>query len=213
MRTLDIADTAQEGVLILSGFGADRPETAIYLDGKLIEQTRDGLEAEHPAIQLAQALAQRAGVDWKERQTHVWWRFIHRCEDAPQTLAHYDAVTFETFQHMTVKKYADFFDARSGLPADYEVETAIVSLCYEMSGGDIEQFEAWYGLWTSQMMTFLDPFHTNLQKLYELENSSDPEAFDISVQRLKGQFKDYLLKVYAADKPLDPVAQRAQLSL
>lgn len=218
MPILDLS-ASFEGIILLSGFGAQQPEmgfgttdsdTAIYLDGNLIGQDCAGMKSEHPAIELGQILAQRAGLVWQERQTHIWWRFIHRYEDAPATLAEYAAVTLETYQNMTVEKYAAFFDKRSGLPENAKVERAIVKLCYEMSGGDIEQFEAWYHAHL-QDTELLNAVHQGLKELEALENSN--ESGEDKAQRVMALFKSYLLRVFQAEKPLDPAARMARSAL
>lgn len=213
MTALDITNVSN-GIVVVSGFGEKHWETAIYINGELFAEGRDALEDDHPATKLCKHLAGKAGYSWEERETHIWWR-MSSYSDIPGTLAEYDAATVQAYKEDYEQQYLEF-SRESYIPSSQEEENRHAYHAYALSGGDETQFKPWYETWLKEKQSFNDRFRAEVDKFLLLQARRNPdEEWETSPSReqqkkLRKYLAEYLLEMFRAEKPLDPVAKRAR---
>jgi hypothetical protein len=214
MRTLDINDSPN-GIVILNGFGDKDWEFATYLNGKLIGQSRQDLEEDHPSLKLNRLLAVEAGLSWEERLTHIWWRTTFYCT-APDTLSEYVEKTLEAFRNASEKDLQPVLE-RAYIPREPADAIRQVGWAYSLGGGAEGQFDSWYKNWLVAQQSFEERFHVELERRRELEEAWKAAGSNALSDEHKAQFRilekcmqEYLLDAYRADKPLDSFAKRAR---
>lgn len=202
LNTFDITQTASS-LVALSGFGTEHPEVGYYRDGVLFAKGRAGEEAPAEVVALRNAAAEGATIALTERQTHVWWRLTSTMA-IPETLADYDAQTVRAFQTRAKPTFTDLSLGQAELETS---EIDVVCLTYELAGGDAAEFGSWYLDRIVQVGSYADKHAALVDEFKDTDSWS--EAFDALSEKLDYLGQDYLVKVFHAHKPLDPVARRA----
>jgi hypothetical protein len=215
MKTLDITEV-HNGLVIVHGFGDKYWDTAVYVDGTIVGQSREGFDDDQVSTNLSKHLAQKMGLAWEERATHIWWRRSFHSQ-APATLAEYDAKTVEGYQTADEDDFVEFVVNRIQVPRRAEDERYIAVLSYELSGGDCEQFDVWYETWLSENQSFNEKHRKEVDarllleaRYREMPDDSLLPEIGQHTSELKALFVAYMREFYCTTKPLDPVAQRAK---
>ena len=213
MTTFDITQK-HDGIVVLSDFGRKYRKTAVYLHGELFTTSRDGYKDDHPATKLSKHLAAEAGHVWREYTTHIWWHLSNQF-DIPETLADYDAATTEAYRTAWAGKYLEYIES-SDIPRGPEDEEWLVRRHYVLSGGKEEDFVTWYyTTWLESRKSYNERCRNDMDKYQLLEAICNWHPDDVrgeidqQHQVLRAHLREYLLGVYRATKPLDPVAERA----
>jgi hypothetical protein len=202
LNTFDITQTASS-LVALSGFGTEHPEVGYYRDGVLFAKGRAGEGAPAEVVALRKTAAEGATVALTERQTHIWWRFTASC-DIPQTLAEYDAKTVKAFQTRAKSTFTSLSLGQAELEAS---EIDVVSLAYELAGGDVAEFNSWYLDRLVHIGSFAEHYAELERELKYTDSWS--EACPAIIEKMEYLGQGYLEKAFHTHKPLDAVARRA----
>lgn len=215
MKTLDITEV-HDGLVIVHGFGDKDWDTAVYVDGNLVGQSREGFDDDQVSTNLSKHLAQKMGLAWEERITHIWWRRSFHSQ-APATLAEYDKETLAGYQTAKADDFAQFIVDRVHIPRKTEDERYVAVFGYELSGGDSEQFNAWYETWRSENQSFNEKHRKEVDarllletRYREIPDNSLLAEINRHTSGLETLFIAYMRELYLANKPLDTVALRAK---